>query len=665
MHMHKKFIEIPELVAILSQYLRPPDLLTCVQVSLQWNKAFIPHLWYIIDDDTLSWRSILWQCGDPAARLLLSSCTVKYQEKDSDKNKGREWLHHIFHKYGRFIRDLTVHWPMVLEAASMASLSENSSGRLTLRSLTVYLKGGQPRRPPPGFRPSQPHLQEKAPPIVISAPLFPGFFEQEDFIQPQLFEPTLLDQIQSLEAGWALTQHYWYLILNQGGLVKLNLGDPAPALWEVSGNVSRMDSQTFLKSFFILTPPRSHNPARTCCPQYQLPDPLPALSTTLRTLSLTSTLTTSRLIDLLSLFPNISNLSLGLYIPDFKVHQPPRRYGVQLPSPPPVPVPETLSRDPSIGANLHVLSITAVYEWESLLALLPNLKELTHSQRLTDSLALSLVERCPKLQVIRSHRGRWSPDNRTTNDDYTSAMGVFAHQMLAVNSQLHVLDMIAYVLRVDEMLRRPWVCLGLEQLSCQIRGLARLSEDEESMARRARAPCNIDHQELGGEDEQHAVKKFERCRDQHYGVYDRLASLTRLRYLDLGLENRVPEVDSDDEEYYEDEEKKYIAYEKPPFDTLELSLASGLDRLGVIKNLEVFGFECTNHRIERAELDWMAKSWPKLRLMYGLDKEQQPRMKHDHRRAELREYFQKLRPDVVHDSLFVEEESFLPQVRSS
>lgn len=48
----------------------------------------------------------------------------------------------------------------------------------------------------------------------------------------------------------------------------------------------------------------------------------------------------------------------------------------------------------------------------------------------------------------------------------------------------------------------------------------------------------------------------------------------------------------------------------------------------------------------------MAESWSKLRLMFGLD-EEQPGMKRNPKRADLKEYFEELRPDVVHGSLFV------------
>ncbi|KAG0356068.1 hypothetical protein BG005_005008 [Podila minutissima] len=140
-----------------------------------------------------------------------------------------------------------------------------------------------------------------------------------------------------------------------------------------------------------------------------------------------------------------------------------------------------------------------------------------------------------------------------------------------------------------------------------------------------------------------AVEKFQRCQAQHHGVYDRLARLTKLKHLDLGYENGIPGLDGE----------KYLKYTSgPTFDTLELSLASGLDRLGALKNLEMIGFECINHRIGRPELEWMAKSWPKLNLMYGLDKEKLDGIEHSKKRVALKEYFQQLRPDVVHDSLF-------------
>ncbi|KAG0093918.1 hypothetical protein BGZ93_007333 [Podila epicladia] len=69
--------------------------------------------------------------------------------------------------------------------------------------------------------------------------------------------------------------------------------------------------------------------------------------------------------------------------------------------------------------------------------------------------------------------------------------------------------------------------------------------------------------------------------------------------------------------------------------------------------MEMIGFECINHYIGQEELAWMGKSWPRLKLMYGLDKERLPDLEPNKERAALKEYFQQLRPDVVHGSSFV------------
>jgi hypothetical protein len=199
------------------------------------------------------------------------------------------------------------------------------------------------------------------------------------------------------------------------------------------------------------------------------------------------------------------------------------------------------------------------------------------------------------------------------------------------------------------MLRQPWACMGLEWLSCRIVGVDRLNDAEQSLVDRVMAhgyavPLS--------DEERAAVEKFQRCRAQHHGVYDRLASLTKLKHLDLGYENRYPWQYKSGDSYEAEDGEEYLYYGPPTFDTLELSLASGVDRLGALKNLEMIGFECINHRIGRAELEWMAKSWPKLNLMYGLDEDRLTNIEPNLEKALLKDYFQQLRPEVVHDSLF-------------
>ncbi|KAG0378746.1 hypothetical protein BGX24_002932 [Mortierella sp. AD032] len=91
------------------------------------------------------------------------------------------------------------------------------------------------------------------------------------------------------------------------------------------------------------------------------------------------------------------------------------------------------------------------------------------------------------------------------------------------------------------------------------------------------------------------LTKFPRYQRKHHGVYDQLSRLARLKHLDLGFEGHFPQADQDEydqliinyiNDYGENEAPSYL---KPTFDTLKLSLDSGLDRLSALKDLEIFG----------------------------------------------------------------------------
>ncbi|KAG0372167.1 hypothetical protein BGX24_000611 [Mortierella sp. AD032] len=261
---------------------------------------------------------------------------------------------------------------------------------------------------------------------------------------------------------------------------------------------------------------------------------------------------------------------------------------------------------------------------------------------------------CPKLAVCRSTSNPWyiNEYNRTPDDP--------TNQFLVDCASLKEFNYIEHAIWVDELLRQPWACLGLEWLRCRIVGVSRLSRQEEAIVDRV---MTMRKKEVAGEsgrveqqlteEETAAVEKFHQCERQHHGVYDQLARLTRLKHLDLGYESRYPWTFKHDNTHYEWKGVEYSRYpDGKTFDTLEFSLESGLDRLRALKDLEMIGFECLNHRIGRKELEWMAKSWPRLKLMYGLDEERLYMIERDEERAALKEYFEELRPDVVHDSLF-------------
>jgi hypothetical protein len=201
------------------------------------------------------------------------------------------------------------------------------------------------------------------------------------------------------------------------------------------------------------------------------------------------------------------------------------------------------------------------------------------------------------------------------------------------------------------MIRKPWECLGIEKLRCRIVKIERLTQDEKAvydnmMDKFLRIQDDMDEMAWELTDmEQTVMLKLKRSREQQEKVYDCLARLTRLKHLDLGFDNRCPFLFENNHGTRSNDED--IA---PALDTLELSLESGLDRLDALENLEVFGFEAIDHRIEERELEWMTKSWPKLKLIYGLGEDSLLMIEPEERKTQLRKHMEMLRPDVKHGS---------------
>ncbi|KAF9358336.1 hypothetical protein BGX26_001993 [Mortierella sp. AD094] len=90
-------------------------------------------------------------------------------------------------------------------------------------------------------------------------------------------------------------------------------------------------------------------------------------------------------------------------------------------------------------------------------------------------------------------------------------------------------------------------------------------------------------------------------------VYERLARFTSLETLWLG---HHPDVES---------EKGQGGPCPDQMDCLEMSLDSGLQRLEGLKELRELSLANMNTRIGLDEVQWMAKHWPKLRVIRGLD----------------------------------------------
>ncbi|KAF9904864.1 hypothetical protein EC991_002294 [Linnemannia zychae] len=670
--MLEKILDIPELLAQLVVYLRPQDLFSCVQVSHQWNELFIPSLWHTIDDKTQSWGIILKLCTDPKTTQSFTLRVDPNRVRESDKNKDQEWVKAVFRKYSRYVRVLSIHWPLLLEAFSLAmerveSNEDEGTGSDGLETLTIEMKGNThgPRELDPNYYApvnSSAFPSERVVHVNRSEPLFPEYIDTDDFAPPLLL-PGMTKNCKErvLEYGWVLTQHYWNIVLcNRRSIKRLVLHSFPETQWATRSKditlrmLARLERLQEL-AFHIGDDCRTENvwPILEALPRLkslthfggqniEFPESIPqkAFGTELRALHLWSAeVTIDEFIRLLSLLPNLSTLKLMcIGVPPTS---PSGKY--QDFSPPSITNPLTVrSNITSLQSRIFDYSCSYAYS------------HLVEVSGYTESVRQAILTHCPKIEVFRVSRNPWIVNGSHRNpQDH-------ANQVLVDCASLREFDFIEYYIWVDEMLKKPWACLGLEWLCCRIIGVDRLNDEEEGVVDRVRmrmTDTGAGTTDMMTEEETAAMEKFHRCQRQHHGVYDQLAQLTRLKHLDLGYESRHPWMHMTGQKYKKGG-VQYVTYTGgKTFDTLELSLNSGLDQLGALKDLEMFGFECLNHRIEKKELEWMARSWPKLNLMYGLDKERLRDIEHDRGRAALKTYFQELRPDVVHDSLFRESAS--------
>ncbi|KAG0345076.1 hypothetical protein BG004_003974 [Podila humilis] len=732
--MSQSFAETPELVACLADFLTPHDLFNCIQVSSRWHNALIPSLWHTIDDTSLSWPMILHACGDPILHIT-PWCNIYGQHvKDSDKNgKGRTWLLHVLRKHRRHIRHLSVHWPMFLEALSLAAktaeehdtveISPSSSSstssiidRFNLTSLTLDIRRDYSIAPHAiatdvrFLTMAQVEAREVVPPMSMSAPLFPGIVEECDFIQPSHYVDHPLPQAVAMETGWVATQHYWHFISKCQNLhriafayndnrwsprsidVLIKFMSPIQHLREiVDCNIKDMAELTALvkavptltklklSNVQVLTvesspPPPSSSETEQQQRRREEDGTTPIVSCSLKHLNISRNyLSIRQLCRLVSLLPTVTHLQL--YKVSNIVHPPTSQQLMTFPPPVLSATKEDTTDLPvlydltSIFANLQVLDFEAADDYDAVFAHVPEHVEITyHDQsdqfsyhrRPESSLSLFPRKYIRRYNIIKGERP-WFLDRSGISFMEQPPPPGFINTILSSNPNVRIIDSIERYILVDEMLRSPWICMGLEQLTCQIIGMERLTEKEEEQAavvlqgiRMSSSSSSSSSSEVlsNEEDNNILLAKVQRIRAKHHAVYDCLSQLSKLKVLDLGYENRNPWTYKSGETY-EVDGVEYLEYtEEPVFDTLELSLDSGLDRLAGLKNLETFGFECINHRVGEAELEWMAKQWPKLRTLRGLQREGLMDIEPCQKREALRTYMERLRPDVLHEGLF-------------
>ncbi|KAF9129555.1 hypothetical protein BGX30_013911, partial [Mortierella sp. GBA39] len=557
--MNQDFLDIPELVAHLSPYLSPADLLSCVQLNSAWNKTFIPFLWGSIDDSAQSWGDILLQITDPrpqppppatidaATGVTTANApgsspvgvrlfdTHKSCVHDSDLFKDCEWLFAIFEKYGHHVRELKISHTLVLEAASrketctslhtlVLDLNQNAEGphleclppppRLgaivshpgwgtatTLEPITpvgVFEDapsvafgrfGAAPADVPDaaagGFgiapavalaatgglgaaRALQVPNPSQEPDVELSEPLFPGHLKLADFRTTALYENvTPESKMANMEHIWTLTQHTWHLIRVNPGLHLKDLDGKQHlfgriGFWKLWDALPAEIESLSFENFSSPT-------------VFPLPESLPGASTSLKILRAGGITTVNGLLTLLGIFPKLTQLAL------WKIEENPRYTS----SPNYTPLPPA----PFGGQSLRELDCI-VEDWDTVLRYIPSIAVWEIGSRcFLEDVALLLKDRCLNLETLRAFPPCFIDERYIRYMRYMPGIrgNDPTNQFLITHRHLREFDSIRNFIKVDEMLREPWTCMGLEWLTCRIVGLDRLTPIEEGTVARIMA----------------------------------------------------------------------------------------------------------------------------------------------------------------------------------
>ncbi|KAF9929084.1 hypothetical protein FBU30_001870 [Linnemannia zychae] len=667
---------ITEILERIGSFLFPPDLYSCVLVSRHWNTVLIPVLWRIIDDSLYSWKRLLAvYLGN--YKLKLRALPPEDLPKIWEKRKVEttRWLYRVFEKYGRHIRFLHISGLIILNVARLARHCSY------LRVLTVY-------HMPTWDRPvltlkEYAHRQSGyitmnwANDYIATEKDWQEFFQQVDHV-----DKTTLSSLRSLGPEeepcwmhWDYIQSFWILVLCNPNLEHLlatkitvtdvvtcgfvlNVLSKLPKLRSFSNRSAVLDLKQVLMRTSIA---RSSNYGGFSyfdwyC-SYVPDNQLEKKYTHLTMLYVYSLVKPSQVLLFLKQLPNLDKLYLdyifgygtpeqSLFVDDDNDSQARSATFVltQL---------HFRNYQPTESYYEHVMRALA----KRIIPRLPSLVELT-TEKLIPEMAESLVRHCTQFRAFRQGGSSQSVSNTVLN-----AISI----LLESCPNLKIMDANFHSIDAVYLLKSRWICENtLEILRCRIVGLSRPTLQEYQSLSMAKMTQNdaiyntISSDTPSGpvakyDEEEFIRHKYNQCMELHHQVYDRLAQLANLKVLDLGGYNKTniysSTFDKGNLPVVEINGRLYLTNSRPKEDCLELSLKSGLERLAPLRKLEEFGFEGLNHCIEEAELQWIAKSWPKLAVMSGIHGGGSLTLiKQDKRTGALRQYMQELRPDVVHEA---------------
>ncbi|KAF9142122.1 hypothetical protein BG015_001042 [Linnemannia schmuckeri] len=590
-----------EAIDIIGTHLTPPDLLRCILVCRAWNILFIPHLYDTLDDSFYAWPEFL----DPPRKR---HDTAKPATKRARKGPG--WILETFTKYGHLIRRLYTNRLLFSDAAAQTCTKLTS-----LASQEIYLA-------------------------------YP-FIEKENPIpwKPTELSTALKRPFDTVDRVWIGAQWLWKLVQqNAQTLQELELhGFVAMAdhdsLLDLLGSCRRLTrlkinrSEVPMQSLLERMPQLQHYTYLRYAPPSTailLTSPMPQLVT----LRIQHGITKAVFFSLLTNLPNLQELTTGCRYEDYTRGDGLPRFEIKF-------TPSRIQRlhftrcSSDLEKNEHRM-LAEILQW------IPDLIQIGIPY-LDPNTAISIVSNCLRLQSFQQSVRTDTILRRYREAGVANSLGI----VLCNSVHLTEFDGVRHEIEARSLVLNPWICEGLVILRLQIIGVTRLTEEEEMDYKQGVLFRRLN--KVLSEAETRALEKYEEVREQHQKIYGQLAKLVHLKELELGMEYRDltmrwkhPLIQRG-AQWYRD-------YGDTFPDTLELSLASGLDQLSTLTKLEVFGFESVDYRIDEEELRWMAEKWPRLRVMRGLHEiEDLPLLMHDGEKWHRRAFMQRLRPDIRHE----------------
>ncbi|KAF9125741.1 hypothetical protein BGW39_007191 [Mortierella sp. 14UC] len=385
----------------------------------------------------------------------------------------------------------------------------------------------------------------------------------------------------------------------------------------------------------------------------------------LEALNVSGVRTGSELIYLLNQAPSIKTLSLICNIASFGFGFA-STTGLGFGGSPSSILPWPLSRVTVLKCQQRRGAFSVSGSFNGIFQAFPQLVEY-HDDSWYPSIAQQLIQHCPLLEVIRigqdpvlynghlssqpfGHASRIAP--RRLGEPLNDSVS----ELLSSISRLRIVDIPYELVTAQNILEKPWVCLDLEELSLQIVQLPYLTKEQEERVQRIyRREIQIDgclQPDSGTYEDVQLIDLSERCISTRRAVMAQLSKLTSLKYLSLSPDHKVH---NELFEYrlgatlvYKSERdgRSYIRYNDVLPDTLHLRLDSGLEQLASLTQLEYLSFESIDHQMGTAEVEWMAKQFPRLKEMRGLATENYVGMEPDPKNDALVALMRRLRPNV-------------------